>query len=129
MEQNDLEKFVQETAQLVKYVKKKMGLPIGTLERHADTYYPFNYIKRGEADVLTANLCSLLTDMKGKVRDEIVYNGKDKTSRRLADWWDAHQEADRKRVAAENAEIKRKALKEQAVKKLTKEERKALGIS
>ncbi len=46
----------------------------------------------------------------------------------MADWWDEHQAADRKRIAKENAEAKRKALKEKAIKKLTKEERKALGL-
>ncbi len=69
LEQNALEAHIQNTAQLIKYVKTKMGIPLSKLEKDADTYYPFNNINREDADKLTATLCSLLTDMKGKVRD------------------------------------------------------------
>lgn len=42
-------------------------------------------------------LCAMLKNLPAKRRDAIVYDGRDKTARDLADWWDEHEEADRKR--------------------------------
>ena len=39
--------------------------------------------------------------MRADVRDRIVYDARNKTARRLADWWEEHQEEDAKREAAE----------------------------
>lgn len=77
---------------------------------------------------LTPHLCRLLKDMSVEQMTAIVYNPHSKESRRLADWWEQHQEDDK--LHAKNAadDKKRKKLQAQALKKLTVEERKALGF-
>jgi hypothetical protein len=56
----------------------------------------------------------------------IVYNGRDATSRDLADWWDEHEEADRKREAKEQEQARQRALAESAMQKISREELAAL---
>lgn len=46
-------------------------------------------------------LCDLCTKMTDKQKEKIIYNGKCKESRQLADWWDEHQEADKERKEKE----------------------------
>ena len=60
--------------------------------------------------------------------NEIVYDGRNKTSRDLADWWDEHLEADE---ARERLEAERKyddEIKKIALKKLTAEEKRILNV-
>lgn len=52
-------------------------------------------------DTSVIALCQILHAMREDQIDAIVYNGRVKESRDLADWWDAHQEADRKREEVE----------------------------
>lgn len=73
-------------------------------------------------------LCRIIGTMTLSVMEAIIYNAKDRTARDLADWWEDHQEADRKREEAA-ATIKANAeLSVGALKKLTPEERKVLGL-
>ena len=76
----------------------------------------------------TKTLCSLIKAMNKKQLDTIVYNGRNAQARKLADWWDKHQEYDKLREAAELHQKHLIMVKERALKKLTKEERQALGI-
>lgn len=48
-------------------------------------------------DHFTEALCSLCSDLD----ESIIYNGKDRVARQLAEWWEDHQERDAKRLAAE----------------------------
>jgi len=48
-------------------------------------------------DEMTAFLCALCNHMNEKMKDRIIYNGRNPVARRLADWWDEHQEADTSR--------------------------------
>jgi hypothetical protein len=43
-------------------------------------------------------------------------------------WWEEHQEQDRKREEAERRASEKRRLKREALSKLSKEERKALGL-
>lgn len=43
----------------------------------------------------TAALCELLQGLSDDGLERVVYNAHSADSRRLADWWEAHQEADR----------------------------------
>jgi RPA family protein len=124
MEQNESEAYVQNTAQLVIYVKEQLGLKPTKQEKDLDTYYT----DTSKSDKITRTLCSLITKMDDETRNKIVYNGKDKTSRRLADWWDEHQEADKKRLADEAKQKQKEKIKKSALSKLSEEERKALGL-
>lgn len=75
-----------------------------------------------------ADLCELLSGMTEEQLNEHVYNGRDSTARRLANWWDLHQEADRQREAEKTAKEQQEAVKARALTKLTEEEREALGL-
>jgi hypothetical protein len=124
MEQDGLEKHIQTTARLVKFVKNKLGLIITKEENELDTSYP----NRSKADFITERLCSLIKGMDAEERENIVWDAKNKTSRQLADWWDEHLAADRKRIYAEQEKLREEQLKKSALKKLTKAEKKALGL-
>jgi len=56
-------------------------------------------------DDLTAHLCDLCTNMGNVERNRLMYDGRNKDARRLADWWEEHQEADAAKAARE--EIKK----------------------
>lgn len=77
-------------------------------------------------NTMVVELCDILTHMKDKTRNEIVYNAKDKQSRALADWWETHQEADRKRLEKEKEDVKTQKQLEAIKKKLTPSEIKLL---
>ena len=66
--------------------------------------------------------------MSKKKQDEFIYNARVKESRDLADWWEEHQGADRKREAKEKKAKKEADLRKKALSKLTAAERKALGL-
>lgn len=115
------ESELHRAARLLLYVRRSLGKPISTglVADAQDQYCPVDY---------TARLCKEVRDMKGRERDRIVYDGKNKDARNLADWWEEHQAADKVREEAERKEAERHALRAQALAKLTPEERKALGV-
>ena len=79
-------------------------------------------------DELTESLCSTIKSMDRAQLKKIVFNGYDKRSRRLADWWERHQEFDRKRERKEREAKEREDMIKSARSKLTKKEIEALGI-
>lgn len=46
-------------------------------------------------------LCDVCTKMTEEQKNIIIYNGKNSKSRKLADWWDEHQKADKERIEKE----------------------------
>lgn len=93
MRQNDYEKRLQETAQLLVFAMRKLGqTPRPVMVDTAENQYARNDF--------TADLCKLINGLNEFDADRIVYNGRDPMSRRLADWWDRHQQADKKRTGA-----------------------------
>lgn len=121
MESNEYEQRLQETAQLLVFVKTELGLNISKrlLDASENIYCKADYVPE---------LCKTIRAMDETQLNQIVYNARRKQSRALADWWDEHQEADRIREEAEANERKRKALRKVALAKLTKEERQALDL-
>jgi hypothetical protein len=75
-----------------------------------------------------AYLCGLIKKLTKKQFKEIVYNAKPKESRRLADWWEDHQEKDKRREIEEDKERRRLAVINKALNKLTPKEKELLGI-
>ena len=71
-------------------------------------------------------LCKTIRGMNENQLNTIVYNGRDKTSRDLANWWEEHEAADRAREAQERKEAEEKALAQTAMQKISKEELAAL---
>jgi hypothetical protein len=123
LEANAAETNSKEAAQHLVYVLTKLKQKVPEkITKAANEYY-------GNPSMLGAmvvQLCDILTNMDEEIRDAIVYNGKDKQARQLADWWDEHQAADKQRIAKETLEKERKALIAQAKKKLSPEEAEAL---
>lgn len=52
-------------------------------------------------DTWTAELCALVRSLNEEQLHTIVYDGTSRISRRLADWWEDHQEVDSAREARE----------------------------
>lgn len=89
------EKHRKEAAELLVWVQKKVGGSVEPwLEKAASDIYG------GGDDRPVQALCARLNSMSimsPKVFDSLVYNAKDRASRRLADWWEDHCEHDRNR--------------------------------
>ena len=97
MEPNTKEKQLQETAILYKFALERNGRHVtDKLEMDADDRYC-------TADYV-ADLCDLIRGFSDLQMDLIVYDGRNPTSRRLADWWERHEQADREREERERRE-------------------------
>jgi len=115
MEPTAREKKLQETAILYGYalVETNQRVPGKVADAANNHYCTTDFV---------SHLCDLIKSMDSDTRVRVVYNPYNKTSRQLADWWETHQEADRKREAAERKAAREKELFESAVSKLTPEE-------
>lgn len=118
---NDIEIERQRAAKLLVYVRKAQGIqPPPYAVKAAKSCY-------GEGgDKAIVELCDTLRGMTEAELDFIVYNPYSKSARDLANWWEEHQEADRKRMQAERTLKQKAVLRKSAVSKLTKAELKAL---
>jgi len=123
MEPNSSERRNQATAKLCLFFMQQIGwvAPDNLL---ADAEHL--YCTQDWAPFLCQNLRALKErDPEGF--DNLVYNAKNPQSRKLADWWEAHEEFDKKRVAEEEKAAARAKLAEVARGKLTNAEFDALG--
>ena len=121
-EQTGWEKERQRAAKLLIWLQRKLGVEVDPyIIKLSETYWC-------DDDEGIVQLCGTLKRMSEDQINTIVYNARDKNARALADWWEEHQEIDAKRDQKEAEEDRKKKLRESALKKLTKEERKALGI-
>lgn len=124
MEATEREEESRQVCILLKYLLKAMNIPVSKEIEKGVNYY-------GDLENLDKNtdrLCGLCNDLSEAEKDKYIYNGKNKDARRLADWWDEHQLADKKRILREEKQKQRKLLVEQALAKLTPEEQEALKI-
>ena len=123
MEPNGKERLLQETAQLLVYVRMNTnsGVKVSNKLKSSarDIYCHQDYVPE---------LCDAIRSLTEEEQARIVYDGRNPDARRLADWWDKHQEADRKRLEEEYRQRQRDELRKQALAKLTPEEVEALGI-
>ena len=118
LEATGLEKGLKETAQLAVYLGGVAGLPVPKdIIEQAANYYATDV---GQVQWL----CDTLTKMSSADREHYVYDAHNRTARDLATWWEKHQEADTKREL-EEAEAR---ARENALKKLTPADRRALGL-
>lgn len=121
-EQSINEKYLQDTAKNLVYLFKKLNKKVPSwIVEQSETMYS------GE-ESLVPELCKQMKKLSKKQLNEIVYDGKNPEARKLADWWDKHQEYDDLRKRKEAEDKKTKALIASAKKKLTASEKKALGI-
>lgn len=92
------ETLSRETAVLIVYLNGRLGyVTEGWIEEAAKEYYG----NEGRVDEIVATLCATMTSLDETQVNEIVYDGSNPLSRKLADWWDEHQEADAAREEAE----------------------------
>lgn len=94
MEPDERERESKLVAELIVYVSEGMDIqPPNYAINAAKEYY--GDVKM--LDKMTADLCFACQAMHRDYRDRIMYDGRKKMARKLADWWEKHQEADRKR--------------------------------
>jgi hypothetical protein len=118
------QKQLQETARLLIYVRQntKTGFKISK-KLYSDSNNIFcntDYVPE---------LCNLIRSLPEETLDKIMYDGRNPTARKLADWWERHQKADAERIAKEKQEAYEEELRINALSKLSAEEIKALGLS
>ena len=118
----------QLVCQLLIYLMEEIDLKVD--EKTRKTIITKSKYASGDSylDKLTDFLCSTLKSLPKDVIDKVVYDGRNPKARKLADWWDAHQESDRRREEAEIVEAERLAAQKSGLAKLTNKERKALGL-
>lgn len=121
MEPTRKERLLQETAQLYEYALIEINVIVpGDVKAAAkDIYCRKDFVPQ---------LCELLTGMNELQKQRIVYNAYNEMSRKLANWWEKHQEADRNRLAAEEQKRKREELIKSGLAKLSAAEQEALGL-
>ena len=124
MEPTEHERESRKLCKLIVYVYKAQHhvAPVWIQEGAKDVYG-----KSSQVHFLTETLCKLCTDMKPEERLKIIYNGTDADSRKLADWWDAHKAADAQKLKDAKWRAHQQRVKDGALAKLTKAERKVLG--
>jgi hypothetical protein len=81
--------------------------------------------KMEEFAVLLCHSCRRLTFEQ---EESFIYDGRNSEARKLAEWWDAHQEHDRKREAEEAKAAEQLEKRNEVLAKLTPAERSALGF-
>lgn len=112
---------LRETASLLVFLTKK-------LKRRVEKAWVKAIDHPHSCDDLTPVLCGLLMKLGNKELTQIVYNARNPQSRRLADWWERHQAADRRRLREEAKEQALEERRERALAKLTPAEAAALGF-
>jgi hypothetical protein len=93
MEPSEWERESQKVAKLLVYViKERDGLtaPIDVVKA-ADNIYG----ETSKVHAWTADLCVMLHGLDDEAEERIVYNGRCKTSRMLAEWWENHYEQEK----------------------------------
>lgn len=116
------ETFSKRTAECLVYALAEMDrvIPRWVANVAENPYGDTNQVT--ELTVMLCDLCREIID--GGKADEIIYNGRIKRARDLADWWEEHEAADLEREQEE----KQERLREQALNKLTFEEKEILGL-
>lgn len=98
MEPTLAEQHRREAATLLVYVKKKLGQDIPVSLNKASKHI---YGEGVDKDATVRELCSLCRGMSKEQEDEIIYNGRKRKARLLAEWWDTHKKEDEKRLKKE----------------------------
>jgi predicted Rossmann fold nucleotide-binding protein DprA/Smf involved in DNA uptake len=99
------------------------GIPVDPTSGNWQGYHPSVYngaMKKEEADKLVERLCSILKNTDPKKIKEY--------SLEMQVWWRDHQKADAQRDALEKSKQHEEQLRKQALSKLSKAERNALGL-
>ncbi len=106
-EESDSRKFCG----LLSYVLKSLGRDVPQWAEKAKDEYYGDTRKVNDAVVL---LCATIRQMTPDELGRIVYDGRNKTARALADFWDRHEETDERRAKKEEAEATKAKLSDEA---------------
>lgn len=119
------ERESKEAAELLVYVQTKLNLDVDERALKAAEEY---YGNVNLLDEFTRLLCGLIRAMTKQQLAAIVYNARSAASRRLADWWEEHEAADKRKAKDEARAKKVEALRLAAFAKMTKEEKWAFEV-
>jgi hypothetical protein len=82
----------RKVSKLILIFDKKIGIESDPrIQKWADAYY------ENHCDTVTPMLCEKINSLSKEELEKIVYNGRDKESRMLADWFDEHDKFDKER--------------------------------
>ena len=107
------------------YLIKRMDNSVPKWISDAASDYYGNVNRLDEA---TKILCETCRSLSKEESEKYLYDAHHKDARRLADWFERHQEWDERRVAEEAATRKKVVARDRALKKLSVEEIEALGL-
>lgn len=110
---------------LITYLYGKVGKEVPEWVRKASEDYYGNLNRLDEATRMLCECCRSLTEVE---QEDYIYDAHNKDSRDLAGWWERHQEWDARRVREEEENRHKIATRERALRKLTIEEMKILGL-
>ena len=104
MEPTERELELQRVCELLVYLYGKLGAVLPQW-CHAATVYPYGKIER--VDEATRMLCAACRELTPQQQDAFMYDGRNRMARQLADWFERHDQWDRKRMRQEaNAALK-----------------------
>ena len=119
----------QESQRVCKLLRYLYGLIDKKVPEWVDEAADDYYGNQNRLDEATKMLCECLRSLKKKEIEKYVYDAHSENSRKLASWWERHQEWDARRVGEEKETRRNIILKERALRKLTNEEIEALGLN
>lgn len=106
MEPTAREQYCQHTAQLYLYAMQQlqsMGSHIFAPELIKDVTLAANHTYASSD--YTPHLCALINKLPLEQQEAVIYNARIPMSRKLADWWEQHQQVDAQRIRATKTEI------------------------
>lgn len=112
MDPNQKERDIVETCRHIVFLNEQLGFDT---EPEIKEVAMSTYGNNIELEKIVPRLCEMLTNLSEADEDEYVYDGRKPQARKLAEWWDRHQEADRLRKEKEN-QVKIEAGREEARK-------------
>lgn len=95
MEPNDAEVNSRDICEHIVYLQAHIGFDIPDWVKIGAADYYGAPTRIDEATEMLCQICGNLEKNAPGVADELIYNGRRREARRLADWWDEHKEADR----------------------------------
>ncbi len=84
----------KKVAELIVYVIGKINGEVEPWIKEASEYM---YGKEDAVHQLTEILCGICMAMNENTKEKIIYNSRDRISRKLADWWEDHEIIDNRK--------------------------------
>lgn len=119
---------IKDVADHILYLNKELDNHAGTLPAYVKEASKAPWSNLDRMDDLTAFLCDMIQNNSIHDTNAIIYNGRKKKSRALADWWESHCELDEKREAKEKQEVADEVDRKAAISRLSIRERKLLNL-